>query len=228
MDLLMRRRVLMGGGKGDVKIMTSATNPVIMGLLYNSGKCANPDYITKEEAENVSNFSWLYNVNLQGEDFSALRFFTKFSYIDRINRIEGVTGLVIPVSMKTISGKYGSSGVNNNYVKSLYVRIPHNNINFENACFCGTKTVVIFDSDIIPTKISAEFIRNAFANILNFKMYVPDTAVQDYKDLFLSLGDITYNNAYNKTAQDNADRIYPISEYVDSWTGGYPLNEKLI
>lgn len=227
MDLLMRRRALMVKN-GDLKIMTSTTNPVIMGLLYNSGKCAHPNYITDKEAANVSSFSWLYNVNLQGEDFSALRFFTKFSYIDRNNRIEGVTGLVIPVSMKTISGKYGSCGVNNSYVKSLYVRIPHNNINFDQACFCGTKTVVIFDSDTVPTKISPEFIRNSWGNRLKFEMYVPDTAVQDYKDLFLSLGDFTGNSAYSKTAQDNANRIYPISQYPYEWTGGYPLNEKLI
>ena len=51
----VNRRRYMGGGAADEIIMTSTSNPEVLAICYAQGWAAHADYMTKKEAEDVTN-----------------------------------------------------------------------------------------------------------------------------------------------------------------------------
>lgn len=67
-----RRRVM---GAHDEIIMTSETNPEVLAVCYAQGWTAHADYMTKEEAEAVTNIGIVFKDNTQITHFEELQYF---------------------------------------------------------------------------------------------------------------------------------------------------------
>lgn len=75
MGTLLNRRRCMGGGSADEIIMTSTSNPEVMAICYAQGWAAHADYMTKSEAEAVTNIG-TYFQNSGVTHFEELQYFT--------------------------------------------------------------------------------------------------------------------------------------------------------
>ena len=68
-----RRRVM--GGAADGIIMTSSSNPEVLAICYARGWCASPDYMTKAEAEAVTDIGVVFSNNESITHFDELQYF---------------------------------------------------------------------------------------------------------------------------------------------------------
>ena len=219
MSGVIRRRML--GGNTDTVIMTSDTNPKILNILYNAGYCANPDYMLKSEAESIvetGKVLWrlFYGKTDLDEDFTAFKYFTGITYLASPSN----QGVFQNTKLKAISLSDSCKAITYCALKTsgsgLFVYCPNvSNIN-EKAFKSNGKLILVLDTVTPPTITTLDFITNEWGNKLNFEIYVPDTAVQTYKDYFLTFPDITAAGI-NKTAAQVAGRVYPISTYSYDW-----------
>ena len=75
MRALLNRRRYMGGGSSDEIIMTSTSNPEVLAVCYAQGWCADANYMTKSEAEAVTNIGTVFKDNTQITHFEELQYF---------------------------------------------------------------------------------------------------------------------------------------------------------
>lgn len=97
-------------------IMTSESNPVVMSVCYNQGWAANPDYMTKREAEKVTDIGNAFDGPYSGgtyvlpefdsdvfiKTFNELQYFTSISNLSLYFQ-KHLTTITIPHNIKFIS-----------------------------------------------------------------------------------------------------------------------------
>lgn len=72
----VNRRRVMGGGALDEIIMTDVTNPEVLAVCYAQGWASHSDYMTKREAESVTNIGQVFRNNTDITHFEELQYFT--------------------------------------------------------------------------------------------------------------------------------------------------------
>lgn len=98
---MMRRRPV---EKIENYLMTTETNPQVLSVCYAQGWCASPDYMTYEEAANVTDIGTVFRDNTQITHFEELNFFG-VSYMEdyAFSGCNNLLRIVLPAKLKDIS-----------------------------------------------------------------------------------------------------------------------------
>lgn len=132
----------MGGSAADEIIMTSASNPEVLAVCYAQGWCASPDYMTKAEAEAVTDIGTTF----RGESivsFNEFQYFTSVSSLSD-NAFRDCSSLSTIVLPSTLNKIY-------NYV--FFNCTSLNSINLENVTSLGT--LALSRTSIVSVNISS-------------------------------------------------------------------------
>lgn len=99
----VNRRRVMGGGAEEI-IMTSASNPEVLAVCYAQGWCASPDYMTKREAEAVTDIGTAFQSNTSITHFEELQYFSATTSLvaNAFNGCTALSSLVLPTSVTSL------------------------------------------------------------------------------------------------------------------------------
>lgn len=168
----VNRRRYMGGGAADEIIMTSASNPEVLAVCYAQGWCASPDYMTKAEAEAVTDIGTAFKSNTSITHFEELKYFGSITRLnnsafngcnklvtmevpaltfigdDSIRACTSLLALDFPDSLTTIGYRafYGCSGMTSLTVRSINPPQVYNS-----AAFYGTSFIIYVPSESVET-----------------------------------------------------------------------------
>ena len=199
--LTMRRRG--AGAKGSKYLMTAASNPEVLASCYKYGLCANPNYMTYEEAAQVTtlivtpvegstnNRPFQNNNNITHfEEFQFFGLTTVNSY--SFYKTTNMSTIVLPPNITAID-----NSAFNTCSKLTHIDIPSAVTSIGSNCFasCSSMQYVIVRAMTPPTLGNASVFGTSSST---YPIYVPDSSL----------------NAYKTAWSDAASRIYPISEFV--------------
>lgn len=173
MGTLLNRRRYMGGGSSDEIIMTSITNPEVLAVCYAQGWCADANYMTKSEAEAVTDIGTAFQSNTSITHFEELKYFG----ITRLNNnaFNGCNKLVtMEVPTLTFIGNDSFTGC----TSLLALDFPDSltAIGYRAFMNCSGMTSLTVRSINPPHVYNAA----AFFNT-SFIIYVPSESVETYK-----------------------------------------------
>lgn len=140
--IAVNRRRYMGGASADEVIMTSTSNPEVMAICYAQGWAAHSDYMTKSEAEAVTNIGTAF----RGENiisFNEFQYFISVSSLSE-NAFRGCSSLSTIVLPSTLNKIY-------NHV--FYNCTSLNSINLENVTSIGN--LALYRTSIVSVNISS-------------------------------------------------------------------------
>lgn len=101
-----------GGVSGD-----AANDAALMEVIYAQGWSASPKYMTKREAEAVTEIGSVFNGNTKITDFTAFQYFKQisFSWNNQLNGMSNLKNIILPNTLTSITGE----PLNNTSVESL-------------------------------------------------------------------------------------------------------------
>ena len=104
MGTLLNRRRYMGGGSADEIIMASTSNPEVMAICYAQGWSANADYMTKREAEAVTNIGTAFYNNTSITHFEEFEYFTSVTSLanNAFRGCSNLTSITLPYTITTL------------------------------------------------------------------------------------------------------------------------------
>lgn len=99
-------------------IMTTETNPAVLAICYAQGWCANPNYMTKSEAEAVTSVGTVFRNNTDITHFDEFEYFTGVTSLASYAFVcKNLTTIKIPDSVTTIGSRaFNVQGGNLRYV----------------------------------------------------------------------------------------------------------------
>lgn len=94
----------MGGSAADEIIMTSASNHEVLAVCYAQGWAAHADYMTKAEAEAVTDIGTAFQSNTSITHFEELQYFTNVVRLpmNAFNGCTALSSLVLPTSVTVL------------------------------------------------------------------------------------------------------------------------------
>ena len=176
MNEMLRRRAMM---INDPKIITSASSPIIMKVLYDRGYSTRADYMLKSEAEALTGVLYLRtNGDFIGAnlDFTALRFFTS-------------------IDTFAVSSAWG-------YAERLDVILPHNITKFGNSeihWYRVRKANILVEGDNVVQSIP-----NVMSVQSNFRFFVEPNIRAAYEAKWGQYSTVTI---FDSSDWDNRDNL---------------------
>lgn len=214
-----RRRVMGGSGAPEEIIMTTETNPEVLAICYAQGWCAHADYMTKREAEAVTDIGTAFD----GSNILHFEEFVYFTSVTTLNhyafRNVTMTGtLTIPPNVTTFRNYVFmsatirkivlSEGIVGGFVWHVlyyptfsYLSLPSTMTVIPNCCknnLAERRDVVIHGDAVIP--LGEQSYYNTSRPLY---FYVKDSLVNAYK-------------ADSSWASINPDNILPVSQYSEN------------
>lgn len=171
--------------KSDI-IMTKESNAAVLAVCHARGWCASPDYMTKREAERVTDMSgYPFRANQDLTSFDEFRFFTGISALpsNLFYNCKNLRYLTLPESVKTLGGGSlrfePSSTATHRVIFPESVSIPYGHAVYNFSYGDRVDRIFIFTSPTPPT-LGQE---TSFApgDGSKVKIYVPDDAISDYQ-----------------------------------------------
>jgi hypothetical protein len=100
----VNRRRVMGGGAADEIIMTSVSNIEVLAVCYAQGWCADANYMTKREAEAVTDIGTAFQSNTSITHFEELQYFSALTSLvaNAFNGCTALSSLVLPTSVTSL------------------------------------------------------------------------------------------------------------------------------
>ena len=179
-------------------IMTDKTNPAVLEVMYNNGLCANSTYMTKQEAEAVTDGTFNPTGTQSGSIFynnTAITSFEEFRYFTGMTKLDAYAF-------------YGCTKL-----KSL--KVPTTVVNFGTyCCYRGTSSYVALTIDSIDVETVASYAFGAYTSTMvnagsitinNVNWYCTETCSTSRQNLFY------YANIMNLN-------VYALSAGYDSST----------
>ena len=186
-------------------IMTEETNPAVLEVMYNNGLCANAAYMTKQEAEAVTDGTFNPAGTQSGSIFynnTAITSFDEFRYF---------TGM-------TTLDAYAFYGCTN--LKSL--KVPTTVVNFGTyCCYRGSSSYVALTIDSIDVNTVASYAFNAYSATENAKGSIKINNVNWYcTQTCSSSRTYLFYNAYIMNLN-----VYKMSAGYNSTSSSYRKNQ---
>ena len=103
--MIVNRRRVMGGH--DEIIMTSASNPEVLAVCYAQGWCADANFMTKREAEAVTDIGTAFQSNTSITHFEELQYFSRLTSLvaNAFSGCTALSSLVLPTSVTRLGSK---------------------------------------------------------------------------------------------------------------------------
>lgn len=204
--LLARRNTMM---QNEPYVLTTATHPNTLALLYHKGWCKSPDGITKKEFSQVNSFGTFKGLgySLNGESMDWMEYLTSVTTIPygEFNASWwNIGSFKLPPNLVSIQDDALRSLKT---VVPFTLRIPASvrTIRPRSLFYQGTvgQHTIIFEGVTPPTSFSPDCLGPEAARS-SLEIYVPDVALNDYMNAFDGL-------SYNSIVL--TDKIKPMSEY---------------
>lgn len=130
------------GGNNDIIIMTSETNPEVLAVCYAKGWCADANYMTKKEAEAVSNIGQVFMGKTDITHFEEFQYFINVTSLpyQAFKNCTNLGSIILPNTLTVLGNEcfMGCKALDSIVIPPLVTSIPK-------ACFamCGISSISI-------------------------------------------------------------------------------------